>query len=160
MIHPAPDLPRTMICTRHQQAASDARRRAPLGIRALPELTRARLAARSRPTATSLSWASTIMTRWYDHHQHLHERWHTRLQRLTTANPHLPRGPASPTLTGRDLITCPGTLTLAAALDRLPPHPVTRTQQTAFLHHLADRLQLPRPAPANHDLLWQRLHSR
>ncbi|MFF2205135.1 hypothetical protein [Streptomyces sp. NPDC058145] len=51
------------------------------------------------------------------------------------------------------------TLTLAAALDRLPPHPLNRTQQTAFLHHLASRLQLPRLAPADHDLLWQRLHT-
>ncbi|MER7975332.1 hypothetical protein ABTX35_41090, partial [Streptomyces sp. NPDC096080] len=29
------------------------------------------------------------------------------------------------------------TLTLAAAFDRLPPHPLTRTQQTVFLHQLA-----------------------
>ncbi|MFF9336161.1 TniQ family protein [Streptomyces albogriseolus] len=89
-IHPAPDLPRIMICTHHQQASSDPRHPAPLGIRSVPELTRARLRARRRPTAASLSWASTITTRWYDHHQHLHERWHTRLNRLTAANPHIP----------------------------------------------------------------------
>ncbi|MFE9539857.1 hypothetical protein [Streptomyces sp. NPDC006691] len=143
----------------HQQAASDPRHPAPLDIRPVPELTQAHLGAR-RPTATSLSWASTITTRWYDHHQHLHERWHTRLGRLTTANPHIPPGPASPTLTCRNLITYPETLTLAAALDRLPPHPLTRAQQTDFLHDLASRLHLPRLAPADHDLLWQRLHTR
>ncbi|MFE0385944.1 TniQ family protein [Streptomyces bungoensis] len=159
-IHPAPDLPRAMICTRHQQASSDPRHRAPLNIRSLPELTRTRLAARRRPTAASLSWATTITTRWYDHHQHLHIRWHTRLHQLTTANPHLTPGPASPTLTCRGLVTYPETLTLAAALDHLPPHPLNRAQQTAFLHHLAGRLHLPRLAPADHDLLWQRLTTR
>lgn len=158
-IHPAPNLPRTVICTRHQQAASDPRHPAPLDIRAAPELTRARLRTR-RPTAASLSWASTITTRWYDHHQHLHQRWHTRLNRLTAANPHIPPNPASPALTCRNLITYPETLTLAAALDRLPPRTLTHAQQTAFLHHLAGRLQLPRLAPADHDLLWQRLHTR
>ncbi|MET9453254.1 TniQ family protein [Streptomyces cinerochromogenes] len=159
-IHPDPALPRTVICTRHQQASSDPRHRAPLDIRSLPELTQARLAARRRPTTASLSWATTITTRWYDHHQHLHLRWHERLHQLTTANPHLTPGPASPTLTCRGLITYPETLTLAAALDRLPPHPLTRAQQTAFLHHLAGRLQLPRLAPADHDLIWQRLTTR
>ncbi|MEU9671517.1 TniQ family protein [Streptomyces bobili] len=49
-IHPAPSLPRTMICIRHQQAASDPRHPAPLDIRAVPELTQAHLHAR-RPTA-------------------------------------------------------------------------------------------------------------
>ncbi|GAA5012564.1 hypothetical protein GCM10023257_70180 [Streptomyces hyderabadensis] len=149
-----------MICTRHQQASSDPRHRAPLNIRSLPELTRTRLAARRRLTAASLSWATTITTRWYDHHQHLHTRWHTRLHQLTTTNPHLTREAASPALACRNLITYPETLTLAAALDRLPSHPLTRAQQTAFLHHLADRLQLPRLAPADHDLLWQRLTTR
>jgi hypothetical protein len=159
-IHPAPHPPRIMICTRHQQASSDPRHPAPLDIRPVPELTQAHLRARRPATPVSLSWASTITTRWYDHHQHLHERWHTRLGRLTTANPHIPPGPASPTLTCRNLITYPETLTLAAALDRLPPHPLTRTQQTAFLHDLASRLDLPRLAPADHDLLWQRLTTR
>ncbi|WP_328773916.1 TniQ family protein [Streptomyces sp. NBC_00286] len=159
-IHPAPSPPRIMICTRHQQAASDPRHPAPLDIRPVPELTRTRPGARRRATTASLSWASTITTRWYDHHQHLHERWHTRLQRLTDANPHIPSGPASPALTCRNLITYPETLTLAAALDRLPRQPLTRAQQSAFLHHLASRLQLPRLAPADHDLLWQRLTTR
>ncbi|MEU1183792.1 hypothetical protein ABZ464_40435 [Streptomyces sp. NPDC005820] len=136
-----------MICTRHQQASSDPRHPAPLDIRAVPELTQAHLRARRPATPVSLSWASTITTRWYDHHQHLHERWHTRLGRLTTANPHIPPGPATPTLTCRNLITYPETLTLATALDRLPPQ-------------LASRLQLPRLAPADHDLLWKRLHTR
>ncbi|MFB9466590.1 integrase catalytic domain-containing protein [Streptomyces cinereospinus] len=42
----------------------------------------------------------------------------------------------------------------------LPPHPLTRAQQTAFLHRLAGRLRPPRLAPADHDLLWRRLHAR
>ncbi|MEV6182276.1 TniQ family protein [Streptomyces sp. NPDC052015] len=158
-IHPASNSPRIMICTRHQQASSDSRHPAPLDVRPVPELTRPRPTAR-RATPASLSWASTITTRWYDHQQHLHQRWLTRLDRLTNANPHIPPGPASPALTCRDLITYPETLTLATALDRLPPHPLTRAQQTAFLHRLADRLRLPRLAPADHDLLWQRLHAR
>ncbi|MEF9520311.1 hypothetical protein [Streptomyces sp. RB13] len=86
----------------------------PLDIRPVPELTRARRTARRPPTA---AWASTITTRWYDHHQHLHQRWHTRLRRLRATNPHLTPGPVSPALTCRSLITYPETLTLAAALD-------------------------------------------
>ncbi len=54
----------------------------------------------------------------------------------------------------------PRVSSLAAALDRLPPYPLTRPQQTAFLHRLADRLRLPRLAPADHDLLWQRIYAR
>ncbi len=158
-IHPATDSPRIMICARHQQASSDSRHPAPLDIRPVPELTRPHPGAR-RATTVSLNWASTITTRWYDHHQHLHERWQTRLDRLTDANPHIPSVPASPALTCRNLITYPETRTLAAALDRLPPYPLTRPQQTAFLHRLADRLRLPRLAPADHDLLWQRLYAR
>ncbi|MFB0617978.1 hypothetical protein [Streptomyces sp. AGS-58] len=95
-----------------------------------------------------------ISTRWYDHHQHLHIHWQERLHQLTAANPHLARGPASPTLTCRGLITYPETLTLAAALARLPPHPLSRTHPTAFLHHLASRLQLPRLAPASRWRSW------
>ncbi|MBZ6288919.1 TniQ family protein [Streptomyces olivaceus] len=73
--------------------------------------------------------------------------------------PHLTEpGLPSPDLPGTDHL--PGDLTLAAALDRLPPHPLTRTQQTAFLHDLAGRLRLPRLAPADHDLLWKRLATR
>ncbi|WKX05972.1 TniQ family protein [Streptomyces sp. NL15-2K] len=158
-IHPVSNSPRIMICTRHQQASSDSRQPAPLDIRPVPELTRPRPTAR-RATTASLSWASTITTRWYDHQQHLHQRWLTRLDRLTNANPHIPPGPASPALTCRSLVIHPETLILAAALDRLPSHPLTRAQQTAFLHRLADRLRLPRLAPADHDLLWQRLYAR
>lgn len=136
-IHPAPHLPRIMICTRHQQAASDPRHPAPLDIRAVPELTRAHL-RRRRPMVASLNWASTITTRWYDHRQHLHHRWRMRLHWLIAANPHIPPGPASPALTCRDLITYPETLIVAAALDRLPPHPPPRTRR-------------PRPALATPD---------
>ncbi|GAA3311859.1 hypothetical protein GCM10020295_82540 [Streptomyces cinereospinus] len=77
-----------------------------------------------------------------------------------TPTPPHPPGPASPALTCRDLITYPETLILATALDRLPRHPLAHAQQTAFLHRLADRLRLPRLAPADHDLLWQRLYAR
>ncbi|MGQ4427329.1 pyridoxal-phosphate dependent enzyme [Streptomyces violaceoruber] len=85
-IHPPPDLPRALICTRHQQASSDSRHRTPLDIRALTELTHARSTAHRPPTTASLSWATTITTRWYDHHQHLHQRWRTRLTQLTATN--------------------------------------------------------------------------
>ncbi|MGW0949239.1 TniQ family protein [Streptomyces sp. NPDC002623] len=90
-VHPSPGLARIMICARHQQASSDPRHPAPLGIRAVPELTQAHLRSRRPATPVSLSWASTITTRWYDHQQHVHERWHTRLHRLTAARPGLPR---------------------------------------------------------------------
>jgi hypothetical protein len=155
-VHPRDHPP--VLCTRHQQAAADPRHTTPLDITALPELTHAhhRL-ARPTTTTTALTWASTITTRWYDHHQHLSPRWQTRLARLTAANPHLHHGPASPTLTCRTLITYPETLTLAAALTRIPPHGLTRTEQTRFLHHLAHKLELPRLAPATHDPLWTRL---
>ncbi|MFD4613807.1 MULTISPECIES: hypothetical protein [unclassified Streptomyces] len=42
----------------------------------------------------------------------------------------------------------------------MPPHPLTRAEQTAFLHNLANRLKLARLAPADHDLLRQRLTTR
>lgn len=71
-IHPAPNSPRILICTRHQQASSDSRHPAPPGIRPVPELTHPRSRTRRAATA-SLSWAPTITTRRYDHHQHLHE---------------------------------------------------------------------------------------
>lgn len=71
-IHPAPNSPRIMIRTRHQQASSDSRHPAPPGIRPVPELTHPRSRTRRAATA-SLSWAPTITTRRYDHHQHLHE---------------------------------------------------------------------------------------
>ncbi|GGM24013.1 hypothetical protein GCM10010129_80520 [Streptomyces fumigatiscleroticus] len=158
-VHPPPDLPRALICTRHQQAAADPRHNRPLDIRDLPELTRARHTSRRPPTTASLAWATTITTRWYDHHQHLHQRWRSRLNRLTTTNPHLTKGPASPALTCRGLITYPETLTLATTLDHLPPHPPAHPdpRPTAFLAHLATRLGLPRLAPADHDLLRTRL---
>lgn len=158
-IYPGPDSPRIMMCARHQQASSDSRHPAPLDIRSVPDLPPPRPTAR-RATTASLNWASTITTRWYDHQQHLHQRWLTRLDRLTNTNPHLSPGPASPALTCRNLITYPETLTLATALDRLSPRPLTRAQQTAFLRHLAGRLRLPRLAPADHDLLWHRLNAR
>lgn len=44
-----------------------------------------------RATTASLSWASTITTRWYDHQHHLHQRCLTHLDRLTNANPHIPQ---------------------------------------------------------------------
>ncbi|SCF81001.1 hypothetical protein GA0115280_11401, partial [Streptomyces sp. Cmuel-A718b] len=70
--------------------------RIPLDIHALPELAHTRLTACRPPTTASLSWATTITTRWYDHHQHLHNRWRTRLHQLTTTNPHLTHGPPPP----------------------------------------------------------------
>ncbi|WP_237404477.1 TniQ family protein [Actinacidiphila reveromycinica] len=161
-IHPPDHTP--ALCTRHQQAADDPRHTAPLDIAALPELTRAhhqhRRAARHPAFTTALTWAATITTRWYDHHQHLTDRWHTRLTRLTTTNPHTQHGPASPTLTCRTLITYPETLTLAATLTRIPPHGLTPNAQARFLHHLADQLEINHLTPATHDPLWTRIHTR
>jgi TniQ len=152
------------LCARHQQAAVDPRHTAPLDIAALPELTRAHQChlrlARDPAFATALTWAATITTRWYDHHQHLTDRWHTRLNRLTTTNPHTRNGPASPALTCRTLITYPETLTLAAALTRIPPHGLTHNDQPRFLQHLASRLELHHLTPATHDPLWTRISNR
>jgi hypothetical protein len=152
------------LCTRHQQASADPRHTAPLDIAALPELTRAhhgyRRLARHPAFTTALTWAATITTRWYDHRQHLSSRWHTRLARLTTANPHTQNGPASPALTCRTLITYPETLTLATALTRIPPHGLTRDGRPRFLHHLAGRLELRHLTPATHDPLWARINTR
>ncbi|WP_151484243.1 TniQ family protein [Streptomyces albicerus] len=156
-----PSAPRLTICTHHQQTGSDPRHTAPLDIRPLPELTHThQQQARTTIPATELTWATTITTRWYDHHQHLAQRWHTRLARLTTANPHTHHPTASPALTCRSLVTYPETLTLARALTRIPPHGLARTDHTAFLHHLATRLELPRLAPATHDPLFTRLNTR
>jgi len=156
-----PTSPRITICTRHQQAGSDPRHTAPLDIRPLPELTHThQQPAHAAIPATDLTWAATITTRWYDHHQHLAQRWHTRLARLTTANPHTHQPSASPALTCRALITYPETLVLARTLSRIPPHGLARTDHTAFLHHLATRLELPRLAPATHDPLFTRLNTR
>lgn len=152
------------LCARHQQAAADPRHTAPLDIAGLPELTHAhqfhRRLARGPTFTTALTWAATITTRWYDHHQHLTERWQTRLTRLTNANPHTQNGPASPTLTCRTLVTYPETLTLAAALTRIPPHGLTPTGRPRFLHHLAGRLGLRHLTPATHDPLWARINNR
>ncbi|MEU6846306.1 TniQ family protein [Streptomyces sp. NPDC046716] len=154
--HPAPGSPRLIICIRHQQAAGDPRLPAPLDTRPAPEIIHTHRRAH-RASPASMSWATAITTRWYDHRQHLHQRWRQRLETLLDANPHIPHTPASPTLTCRNLITYPETLTLAKTLDQLPPHPLTHTHETVFLHHLAHRLHLHRLAPADHDLLWQRL---
>ncbi|GGV43305.1 hypothetical protein GCM10010293_49840 [Streptomyces griseoflavus] len=76
-------------------------------------------------------------------HQDPHQRWHTRLNRRTAANPHIPTGPASPALTCRELITYPETVILAAALDHLPLSPATR--RTGRLR--PPPRQPPAPAP-------------
>ena len=168
-IHPAPNLPRALICTRHQQASSDPRQHTPLDIRPAPELTRTHLGPRRRPTPASLSWASTITTRWDDHHQHLHQRWHTRLRRLPRRQPpprlrpglphpdlpqpdHLPRDP-HPRRSPRPPAAIPPDPHPA---DRLPPRPRrppppapprTRRPRPALAtpHH-----PLKTPAPASH----------
>lgn len=161
-IHPPDHSP--ALCTRHQQAAADPRHTTPLDIAGLPELTRAhrrhRHLTRHPAFTTALAWAATITTRWYDHHQHLHTRWQTRLTRLTTTNPHTQHGPASPALTCRTLITYPETLTLAAALTRIPPPGLTHNNRSRFLHHLAKQLELHHLTPTTHDPLWTRINTR
>lgn len=65
--------------------------------------------------------ARAITTRWYDHQQHLTDRWRHRLQQLALANPHLDGGGnPSAVLLARDLVIYPETVTLARTLATLP----------------------------------------
>ncbi|MGW3983842.1 hypothetical protein [Streptomyces mirabilis] len=102
--------------------------------------------------ATAWTAARAITTRWYDHEQHVAHRWHTRLNQLCAANPHLTTaGSASPALLTRDLVTYPETVTLARALTTLPfsaHHPAN-----GALPLIAQRLRLPRFTLAVNDPL-------
>lgn len=152
-VHP---LPHHLLCPRHQQAAPDPRLRSPLDTRAAPELTAAhhahqRLLRHPRALAAHTAARATT-TRWYDHQQHLTHRWHTRLNRLYAANPHLTRaGIASPALLARDLITYPETITLARALLTPPPWPHRDTRNP--LPFIARQLGLAHLTPATNDPL-------
>jgi hypothetical protein len=122
--------PHRLTCPRHHQAAPDPRLTSPLHTRAAPELVAAHHAhqrlLRHPHTLTAWTAARAITTRWYDHQQHLTDRWRTRLARLRAANPHLATtGSASPALLTRDLVTYPETVALARA------QPSSRTGHTA-----------------------------
>ncbi|WP_217251530.1 hypothetical protein [Streptomyces sp. AC602_WCS936] len=147
------------LCPRHYQWATPSSHRAPLNTCALPELSQAHHAHRRltrRPDATTAyQWASSITTRWYDHQQHLTRRWHNRLPRLAATNPP-PAGGKSWTLTARDAVTYPETVTLARHLSRTP-----RPQaDPGFLGHTASTLGLDRLVLPPDDLLWTWIHTQ
>ncbi|MEV5787473.1 hypothetical protein AB0L42_41935 [Streptomyces sp. NPDC052287] len=152
-VHPAPQ---RLMCPRHHQAAPDPRLTTTIRTWAAPELTAAhhthrRLLRHSRAN-TAWTAARAITTRWYDHQQHLTHRWHTRLARLCTANPHLATtSSASPALLARDLVIYPETATLARALAALPNRPHRDTDKA--LNLIARRLGLPRLASNANDPL-------
>ncbi|MFE5869550.1 hypothetical protein ACFQ6V_12995 [Streptomyces roseifaciens] len=94
--------------------------------------------------------ARAITTRWYDHQQHLTDRWHQRLHHLALANAHLDHvGNASATLLARDLVIYPETVALARTLTTLPhqyrTHP-TRDTLGMIAHHLGLPILTPTPS--------------
>lgn len=146
-----------LICVPHQQAAPDPRLDAPVRTAAVTSLTAAHHAhqrLRRHPRGTS-AWmtARAITTRWYDHQQHLTDRWHRRLRQLIRPNPHLDHaGNASPVLLARDLVIYPETVTLARTLATLPhQHPAQPTCDT--LTEIGHKLSLTRFTPTTSDPL-------
>ncbi len=160
-VHPAPH---RLMCPRHHQAAPDPRLTTTIRTQGVPELTTAhrrhqRLLRHPR-AATAWTTARAITTRWYDHQQHLTHRWHTRLTRLTTDNPHLATtSSASPALLARDLVIYPETVGLARTLATLPDRPHHTTDDT--LNLIAHQLGLPHlPLNANDPLRVFLTHTR
>ncbi|WP_367141023.1 MULTISPECIES: hypothetical protein [Streptomyces] len=97
--------------------------------------------------------ARAITTRWYDHQQHLTERWRHRLHHFTLANAHLNRvGNASATLLARDLVIYPETVALARTPAALPHQSRARSTRDV-LDVIAHRLGLTRLAPTTNDPL-------
>ncbi|MEU6122449.1 hypothetical protein [Streptomyces sp. NPDC047123] len=148
--------PHRLMCPRHHQAAPDPRLTSTLRTHTAPELTAAHYAhqrlLRHPHAATAWTAARAITTRWYDHQQHLTHRWHTRLNQLRAANPHLTTtSSASPALLTRDLITYPETVTLARALATLRNRPHRDTGKA--LNLIARRLSLARLTPNANDPL-------
>ncbi|MFD8789747.1 TniQ family protein [Streptomyces vinaceus] len=147
------------LCPRHHQWGTPPGDTASLNTRALPELAQAhhahrRLVRRPDPT-TTYQWADMITTRWYDHHQHLTQRWHHRLTRLADTNP-TPAHGRSWALTGRDALTYPETVALARHLTRTP-----RGQTgTGFLDQTAHALGLDRLVLPTDDLLRAWIHTK
>ncbi|MFH9663451.1 hypothetical protein ACH4NF_34790 [Streptomyces sp. NPDC017248] len=148
--------PHRLVCPRHHQASPDPRLTTTIRTLAAPEVVTAHHAhqrLRRHPRAATV-WtaARAITTRWYDHQQHLTNRWHTRLTQLRAANPHLTTtGSASPALLARDLVTYPETVALAHTLATLPNRPHRTTDDALSL--IAQRLGLPRFTPAVNDPL-------
>ncbi|WP_234545306.1 TniQ family protein [Streptomyces shenzhenensis] len=152
-VHPSPH---QLMCPRHQQAAPDPRLTSTLRTQRVPELaaahhTHQHLLRHPRAT-TAWTAARAITTRWYDHQQHLTQRWHPRLNQLCETNPHLTTtGSASPALLARDLVIYPETVALARALATLPNRPHRDTNDTLTL--IARRLGLTRLTPNANDPL-------
>ncbi|MFF4756642.1 hypothetical protein ACWD5R_43275 [Streptomyces sp. NPDC002514] len=146
-----------LVCIRHQQAAPDPRLDTPVHTGTVVELTAAHHAHQrlERHPRGASAWmtARAITTRWYDHHQHLTDRWHHRLNQLVTVNPHLDRaGTASAVLVARDLVIYPEAVTLARTLATLP-HRYPPHHTSDLLGILGRRLGLPRFSPALNDPL-------
>ncbi len=146
-----------LICPRHQQAAPDPRLDTPLRTRAVPELVTAHTAHQrlNRNPRGASAWmaALAITTRWYDHQQHLTERWHQRLHRLMKINAHLDRGGnASAALLARDLVIYPEAVILARTLAALPHQSRARSTREV-LGVIAHHLQLDIPPPVTGDPL-------
>ncbi|MEU5189900.1 TniQ family protein [Streptomyces klenkii] len=114
-----------LLCPRHHQTAPDWRLGTPLRTGVVPELITAhhghqRLHRHPRGTSAWMT-ARAITTRWYDHQQHLADRWHHRLHQLTALNAHLDHGGnASAALLARDLVIYPEAVILARTLATLP----------------------------------------
>ncbi|MGW7448532.1 TniQ family protein [Kitasatospora sp. NPDC054795] len=159
------------LCTRHHTWPTTGEHGHILNVAALPELQHAQRAhqrlLRRRGADLAWSWAQTITTRWYDHQQHAAPRWHRRTSTLAATNPRLtPR--TSWALLARDATTYPETVTLARVLhhhralltpdNHDGPRRHTHPAITAFLHHTATRLGLPRLAPSDADPLWTWIH--
>ncbi|MEU8915553.1 TniQ family protein [Streptomyces nigrescens] len=146
-----------LVCQRHHQAAPDPRLTSTLRTGTVPELTTAhhghqRLQRHPR-SASAWQAARAITTRWYDHQQHLTDRWHQRLRQLVRANTHVDHAQnASAVLLARDLVIYPETVTLARTLATLPHQHRARPTRD-ILTVIGHRLALTRFFPATSDPL-------
>ncbi|MFC4959748.1 TniQ family protein [Streptomyces mauvecolor] len=153
-----------LVCVRHQQAAPDPRLTSTLYTGVVPELAAAHHAHQplQRHPRSANAWmaARAITTRWYDHQQHLTDRWHHRLRQLSSSNSQLdPAGNTSAVLLTRDLVTYPETVALTRTLATLPRH--RRAYPThVLLSGIGHRLGLAHFSPAASDPLHTYLGSR
>lgn len=157
-------------CPRHQRWST--RHRHVLDVRALPALTKAQRhhqrLLRHPAGTTSLTWATAITTRWYNHQHHAaaNQRWQRRLHGLAAANPAATTGPTSLALVARTAVTYPETIALARLLahTQLTTTPTPRPRRhtdpatTRFLGRLAHHLGLPALHPTHDDPLWTWIH--
>jgi hypothetical protein len=157
-------------CPHHRSWST--RHRHILDVAALPALAGAQSAHQRllhhRAGPPSLTWATVITTRWYDHQHHpaLNKRWQQRLSWLATTNPAATTQPTSLALTARAPVTYPETIALARYLATTPltttpglgPRRHTDPATTQFLGRLAHHLHLPTLHPDHNDPLWTWIH--